>query len=69
VQYDSISRFFESTPEGLRFSGDNGIPLVRYNILDTGGLISYDGLLEFLAHRWTLPHRLMRKTRRDFTGG
>ena len=49
VQYDPISRFFESTPEGLLFSGDNGIPLVRYNILDTGGLISYDDLLEFLA--------------------
>ena len=51
VQYDPISRFFESTPEGLLFSGDNGIPLVRYNILDTGGLISYDDLLEFLARR------------------
>src|SRR5262245_19366682 len=51
AQYDPISRFFESTPEGLLFSGDNGIPLVRYNILDTGGLISYDDLLAFLA-RW-----------------
>jgi phenylacetate-CoA ligase len=51
VQYDPLVRFFESTPDGLLFSGDNGIPLIRYNILDTGGLISYDDMLEFLS-RW-----------------
>ncbi|MDB9379639.1 phenylacetate--CoA ligase family protein, partial [Nodularia sphaerocarpa CS-585A2] len=31
------------------FSGDNGIPLIRYNIMDTGGIISYDTMLQFLA--------------------
>jgi phenylacetate-CoA ligase len=35
----------------LLFSGNNGIPLVRYNILDTGGIISYDAMLQFLA-KW-----------------
>ncbi|MCC5624010.1 phenylacetate--CoA ligase family protein [Nostoc sp. CHAB 5715] len=49
VQYDPCSRFFEVQDGGLLFSGDNGIPLVRYDILDTGGIISYDAMLQFLA--------------------
>lgn len=49
VQYDPISRFFEVENGTLLFSGDNGIPLVRYNILDTGGIMSYDAMLKFLA--------------------
>lgn len=51
VQYDPCSRFFEVEERNLLFSGDNGVPLVRYNILDTGGIISYDEMLEFLA-KW-----------------
>lgn len=35
----------------LLFSGDNGIPLVRYHIADTGGIIAYDEMLEFLRSR------------------
>ncbi|MGL5806873.1 MAG: phenylacetate--CoA ligase family protein, partial [Xenococcaceae cyanobacterium] len=31
VQYDPIDRFFEVKDGALLFSGDNGIPLVRYN--------------------------------------
>jgi phenylacetate-CoA ligase len=49
VQYDPIARFFEVKDGTLLFSGDNGIPLIRYNILDTGGIIPYDAMLEFLA--------------------
>lgn len=63
VQYDPLSRFFEVLPiperdsptsvaadaGTLLFSGDNGIPLVRYHISDTGGLITYDAMLKFLA--------------------
>ncbi|MGF2036895.1 MAG: phenylacetate--CoA ligase family protein [Nostoc sp. CmiVER01] len=49
VQYDPCNRFFEVQDGGLLFSGDNGIPLVRYDILDTGGIISYDAMLQFLA--------------------
>src|SRR5579871_1777623 len=49
VQYDPLSRFFEVQDGALLFSGDNGIPLVRYNILDTGGVIPYETLLAFLA--------------------
>jgi phenylacetate-CoA ligase len=49
LQYDPISRFFEVEDGNLLFSGDNGIPLVRYNILDTGGIVSYEAMLKFLA--------------------
>jgi phenylacetate-CoA ligase len=49
VQYDPLSRFFEVHEETLLFSGDNGIPLVRYHISDNGGIIPYQDLLQFLA--------------------
>src|SRR4029077_10267232 len=54
VQYDPRVRFFEATGEGtLLFSGDNGVPLVRYHIADSGGLIAYSDMLDFLArHRF-----------------
>ncbi len=49
VQYDPISRFFEVEDGKLLFSGNNGIPLIRYNIMDNGGIISYDDMLHFLT--------------------
>jgi phenylacetate-CoA ligase len=51
VQYDPLSRFFEVQDGTLLFSGDNGIPLIRYHIADTGGLISYNTMLQFLAEQ------------------
>lgn len=51
VQYDPLSRFFETHDDTLLFSGDNGIPLVRYHISDTGGIIPYDAMLQFLT-KW-----------------
>jgi len=48
VQYDPRSRFFETRDGTLLFSGDNGIPLVRYHIADTGGLVGFDDMLAFL---------------------
>jgi phenylacetate-CoA ligase len=51
LQYDPINRFFEVEDGALLFSGNNGIPLIRYNILDSGGLIGYDAMLQFLA-KW-----------------
>ncbi|NJK49817.1 phenylacetate--CoA ligase family protein [Candidatus Gracilibacteria bacterium] len=52
VQYDPNSRFFETQEDGtLLFSGDNGIPLMRYHISDTGGIISYEEMLQFLKER------------------
>lgn len=54
VQYDPRSRFFEVQKESdsevgtLLFSGDNGVPLIRYHIADNGGIISYNEMLEYL---------------------
>jgi len=48
VQYDPTNRFFETVDGTLLFSGDNGIPLVRYHISDTGGIIPYQQMLRFL---------------------
>jgi phenylacetate-CoA ligase len=44
-QYDPNVRYFESDGRALVFSGDNGVPLVRYAILDTGGVFLYEELL------------------------
>lgn len=49
AQYDPLSRRFECHEGALSFSGDNGVPLVRYNILDRGGLLPYREMLAFLA--------------------
>ncbi len=49
VQYDPLNRYFEVQDGTLLFSGDNGIPLIRYHISDQGGLIAYDDMLKFLA--------------------
>ncbi len=48
VQYDPISRFFETEDGTLLFSGDNGIPLIRYHLADRGGIIGYETMTEFL---------------------
>ncbi|MGH3912087.1 MAG: phenylacetate--CoA ligase family protein [Pseudonocardiaceae bacterium] len=48
-QYDPRSRLFEVHDGTLVFTGDNGIPLIRYHIADTGGLTSFDAMLAFLA--------------------
>lgn len=48
VQYDPTQRFFEVDQGTLLFSGDNGIPLIRYHIADQGGILSYSEMLSFL---------------------
>jgi phenylacetate-CoA ligase len=49
VQYDPFARYFEVQDGTLLFSGSNGVPLVRYHIADTGGIIDYAQMLRFLA--------------------
>jgi phenylacetate-CoA ligase len=41
VQYDPQRRHFEEVDGDLIFTSVSGIPLVRYNIKDTGGVLSY----------------------------
>jgi phenylacetate-CoA ligase len=57
-QYEPFHRYFECEadrggPLGARgdlvFSGDGGVPLVRYKILDAGGVVPYAKMREFLA--------------------
>ncbi|MBD2138936.1 phenylacetate--CoA ligase family protein [Anabaena sp. FACHB-1237] len=48
VQYDPCDRYFEVINKTLLFSGNNGIPLIRYNILDSGGIITYQEMINFL---------------------
>lgn len=48
VQYDPISRFFETHEGTLVVSGENSVPLLRYHIADKGGLIPYDTMWAFL---------------------
>ncbi|WP_228818786.1 phenylacetate--CoA ligase family protein [Nocardia transvalensis] len=49
VQYDPYRRFFEEIDGTLVFSGDSGVPLIRYHIADEGGLIAHHRMLNFLA--------------------
>jgi phenylacetate-CoA ligase len=57
VQYDPRARFFEVVDRTLVFSGDNGIPLIRYHIADSGGVVPYHRMIEFLAERGFDPTR------------
>jgi phenylacetate-CoA ligase len=49
AQYDPLARYFETVEGTLLFSGDNGVPLIRYHIADAGGLTDYRTMLRFLA--------------------
>jgi len=49
LQYDPHARYFEAVDGALLFSGDNGVPLVRYGILDTGGVVPHETMLATLA--------------------
>lgn len=49
LQYDPTNRFFEMQDGHLLFTGDNGIPLIRYDILDTGGILAQGQMMAFLA--------------------
>ncbi|WP_370948899.1 phenylacetate--CoA ligase family protein [Amycolatopsis sp. cg5] len=55
VQYDPGSRFFEAVDGTLLFSGDNGIPLIRYHIADEGGVVSYSDMLAFCREHGFTP--------------
>jgi phenylacetate-CoA ligase len=61
VQYDPLSRFFEVQDGTLLFSGNNGIPLIRYHIADTGGLLGFTELLNFLNQHGFDPITALEK--------
>jgi len=41
VQYDPLTRWFEEHEGTLVFSADGGVPLVRYHVDDSGGVLPY----------------------------
>ncbi|HVK21154.1 MAG TPA: phenylacetate--CoA ligase family protein [Actinokineospora sp.] len=55
VQYDPSSRYFEVDNGTLLFSGDNGAPLIRYHIADTGGVVSSMDMRDFLVRNGFTP--------------
>ena len=62
VQYDPVSRFFETKDGTLLFSGDNSIPLIRYHISDRGGIIAYQDMMEFLQQNGFDPLAELQST-------
>jgi phenylacetate-CoA ligase len=59
-QYDPRHRYFEAEEGNLLFTGDGGIPLVRYKILDRGGLHGFDEMSARFARR-TSPELVVRR--------
>ncbi|TWP47499.1 phenylacetate--CoA ligase family protein [Lentzea tibetensis] len=55
VQYDPAHRYFEAHEGTLMFSGDNGIPLIRYDIADEGGVVPHAEMMEFCARHGFTP--------------
>lgn len=47
-QYDPANRYFEVADGTLAFSGDNGVPLIRYHIADRGGIMPYAEMMRRL---------------------
>jgi phenylacetate-CoA ligase len=43
-QFDPLHRYFEVEDGNLLFTGDGGVPLIRYKILDRGGLHPFEEL-------------------------
>ncbi|HEY3902411.1 MAG TPA: phenylacetate--CoA ligase family protein [Streptosporangiaceae bacterium] len=49
VQYDPMTRYFQTEGSTLLFSCDGTTPLVRYHIADEGGLVGFEQMLEFCS--------------------
>ncbi|MFO7181453.1 MAG: phenylacetate--CoA ligase family protein [Pseudomonadota bacterium] len=47
-QYDPLHRYFEVAERDLVFSADGTVPLIRYRILDRGGIVPYERMLAFV---------------------
>lgn len=62
VQYDPLARFFEVVDGTLVFSGRSGVPLLRYHIADTGGVIGYDDLLHRLIETGFDPVKTLARS-------
>lgn len=59
-QYDPLHRYFEAVDGELLFSGDGGVPLVRYRILDRGGVHDFENLTARVANGQALGELTQR---------
>ncbi|MEI9938248.1 MAG: phenylacetate--CoA ligase family protein [Pseudomonadota bacterium] len=62
VQYDPWQRYFEEHERTLVFSGDGGVPHLRYHISDAGGVLAYDTMVERLRDFGFDAEGAIRKT-------
>jgi phenylacetate-CoA ligase len=62
-QYDPLHRYFEEDHGELVFTGDGGAPLVRYRILDRGGVIGFRELVAFVRDHGGDPARDLQAER------
>ena len=51
IQYNPSSLYVEEVDNEIVFTVFSGVPLVRYNIEDTGGVIGFDDMLQALQRR------------------
>lgn len=58
VQYDPCVRYFEEHEGTLLFTGENGVPLVRYHISDRGGVIPFETMIARMQALGCDPIRL-----------
>jgi phenylacetate-CoA ligase len=61
VQFDPCVRYFEEHEGTLLFTGENGVPLVRYHISDRGGIIPFDEMIARVRALGCDPIRLARE--------
>jgi phenylacetate-CoA ligase len=62
-QYDPCHCYFETDGAELLFTGDGGAPLVRYRILDRGGLVPHQAMLSFLGDHGFDPEKGLERGR------
>jgi phenylacetate-CoA ligase len=52
-QYNPLNVFVETSNDELIFTANSGIPQVRYNLHDSGGIISFNEMLECLSLKYS----------------
>src|SRR5207237_9071123 len=60
LQYDPLVRYFETSAGELLFTAATGTPLIRYNIHDTGGILSCAQVLAWCRASGYDPHAELR---------
>lgn len=51
VQYQPTQKYFEVIDDEIHFTATSGVPLIRYNIHDDGGIISYNQVSQSCKER------------------